>query len=313
MSWAIRLLRLPRTATIDTTEEFRSEVLKVSKPLANSAGIKVVRKPANLLVLAGILLSILGAAWIASDVRAFEAEDPTMLAIKDQGFRPYVELIPEEELLDEKADEYSNVLYTGTTVGGNLTPQAANSLIAWAFPATRVPIAVAEKHEIVPERLIMPDLEIEAPVVAMTYEEFTIGDDTYRQWLAPDEFAAGWHEASATLGEPGNTVLNGHHNVYGEIFRDLDKLEEGALIYLAAGDQVRTYVVTAKVIFEEQNQPLEIRTNNAKWIQPTADERITLVTCWPYESNSHRLIIVAQPESQPTTPDSVNTWALPLG
>ena len=28
---------------------------------------------------------------------------------------------------------------------------------------------------------------------------------------------------------------------------------------------------------------------------PTTDERITLITCWPYTSNTHRLIIVAKP------------------
>jgi sortase A len=38
-----------------------------------------------------------------------------------------------------------------------------------------------------------------------------------------------------------------------------------------------------------------VRLQNAQWIQPTTDERLTLVTCWPYNDNSHRLIIVARP------------------
>jgi LPXTG-site transpeptidase (sortase) family protein len=29
---------------------------------------------------------------------------------------------------------------------------------------------------------------------------------------------------------------------------------------------------------------------------PSTDERLTLITCWPYETNTHRLIIVALPE-----------------
>ncbi|HID54608.1 MAG TPA: sortase, partial [Anaerolineae bacterium] len=33
----------------------------------------------------------------------------------------------------------------------------------------------------------------------------------------------------------------------------------------------------------------------AEWIMPTEDERITLVTCWPYTDNTNRLIVVAQP------------------
>jgi sortase A len=40
---------------------------------------------------------------------------------------------------------------------------------------------------------------------------------------------------------------------------------------------------------------MEVRIANAKWIQPTSDERLTLVTCWPYTNNTHRLIIVARP------------------
>ncbi len=45
---------------------------------------------------------------------------------------------------------------------------------------------------------------------------------------------------------------------------------------------------------------LEIRKANAEWIAPTTNERLTLVTCWPKRSNTHRLIIVAEPvvESQ---------------
>jgi sortase A len=43
--------------------------------------------------------------------------------------------------------------------------------------------------------------------------------------------------------------------------------------------------------------PLSVRRKNAQWIMPTGDERLTLVTCWPYEwpGNSHRVIVVARP------------------
>ena len=44
----------------------------------------------------------------------------------------------------------------------------------------------------------------------------------------PDFFAAGWHTDSTPPGFPGNTVLNGHHNIYGEVFRDLDKVDLAA-------------------------------------------------------------------------------------
>ena len=49
----------------------------------------------------------------------------------------------------------------------------------------------------------------------------------------------------------------------------------------------------------------KVRLANARWIQPSEDERLTLITCWPYESNTHRLIIVALPASQKAIEDYV--------
>jgi sortase (surface protein transpeptidase) len=37
------------------------------------------------------------------------------------------------------------------------------------------------------------------------------------------------------------------------------------------------------------------RLNNARWLAHTEDVRLTLVTCWPKLSNTHRLILVARP------------------
>ena len=44
-----------------------------------------------------------------------------------------------------------------------------------------------------------------------------------------------------------------------------------------------------------KNQSLEVRRENARWIGPSHDERLTLVTCWPRNDNTHRLILVALP------------------
>ena len=60
-------------------------------------------------------------------------------------------------------------------------------------------------------------------------------------------------------------------------------------------DQMAVYEVTALHILPDRDQPLEVRRQNATWIQPTLDERLTLVTCWPYTNNTHRLIVVAEP------------------
>lgn len=146
-----------------------------------------------------------------------------------------------------------------------------------------------------PIRIVIPAIDLDAPVSSISLEKIVDGDLTYYQWPVPNEFLAGWHDNSARLGSVGNTVLNGHHNVHGEVFRDLIDLEEGAEIILYDKDNSYVYEVTVKEVLEERGQPLEARIENAQWIAPTEDERVTLVTCWPYTDNSHRLVIVAQP------------------
>jgi len=147
-----------------------------------------------------------------------------------------------------------------------------------------------------PVRIEIPAIQLDAPIDQVGLTPIQGADGvTYYQWQVPDAYEAGWHFNSAMLGEPGNTVLNGHHNVYGEVFRDLVDLEPGDEVILYDRNQAYYYVVTDKEILEERDQPLSVRLENAKWIQATEDERVTLITCWPYTDNSHRLVVVAKP------------------
>jgi sortase A len=115
-------------------------------------------------------------------------------------------------------------------------------------------------------------------------------------WEVAD-YAAGWHESSALPGQAGNIVLSGHHNIKGQVFRDVERLKPGDEVVLYAGGQAFRYVVELKMIVKEQGEPLEVRQKHAQWIGPFPDERLTLVTCWPYTSNTHRVIVVAWPVS----------------
>ena len=149
----------------------------------------------------------------------------------------------------------------------------------------------------IPDRIVVPAIELDAPVVAVAYKDAEYGGKTYREWLSPKYFAAGWHQTSAPLAAPGNTVLNGHHNIYGEVFGRLADLEQGDRILMYSGEQAFAYVIALKLILLEQDQPIEVRAANARWIDRSQDERLTLVSCWPHYNNSHRIIIVATPVS----------------
>lgn len=152
-----------------------------------------------------------------------------------------------------------------------------------------------------PERILIPSIDLDATIVPISFEKLQFEGVVYDQWLAPDYRAVGWHETSAGLTVPGNTVLNGHHNIYGEVFRDLYRLQVGEEIVLMAEGQELRYVVVYSGVLPERNQPLEVRLANSEWIQRTEDERVTIITCWPYESNTHRVVVVAVPLRSPSS------------
>lgn len=158
----------------------------------------------------------------------------------------------------------------------------------------------------IPLRLVIPDINLDAPILTVTPGLVNIGGVNFQQWLSPDEYAVGWHESSAKLGEAGNTVLNGHHNIYGEVFRHLVDLNQNDLIKVYSDQYIFKYQVMNKMILPEKYESLDVRVKNAQWILPSGDERLTLITCWPYESNTHRLIIVAKPLSIEELPDPAN-------
>lgn len=176
------------------------------------------------------------------------------------------------------------------TAESDATPTATPS------PApTATPTAVWTGTD--PTEISVPSIELEAPVVAIGWKTERIGGQDQAIWDVPNYRAAGWHRTSSRLGVPGNTVLNGHNTSYGEVFRYLYRVDVGDQIFVEGTDgEVYAYSVQEKYILREAGQPLEVRIENARYIQRTPDERLTLVTCHPYGSLANRLILIAYPE-----------------
>jgi LPXTG-site transpeptidase (sortase) family protein len=147
----------------------------------------------------------------------------------------------------------------------------------------------------IPERIVIDKVNLDAPVEIAKSMNVNVSGQDVIQYLVPEKFAAGWHEGSASLGVIGNTVISGHHNAYGEVFKDLVDLKVGDTFILLSGKKSFNYVIANKMILPEKDEPLDVRLENGRWILPSKDERVTLVTCWPEHTNTHRLIIVAVP------------------
>ncbi|MCB0175766.1 MAG: sortase [Anaerolineae bacterium] len=144
-------------------------------------------------------------------------------------------------------------------------------------------------------RIVAESIGLDSEVVEVGWTQITEYGVTSNVWVVAD-YVAGWHKNSALPGQGGNIVLSGHHNIKGEIFRYIVDLEPGAIItlYDQAG-QTFNYFVEDKFIVKDKGEPEAIRRENAKWIGPFNEERLTLVTCWPYTNNTHRVIVIAKP------------------
>ena len=150
-----------------------------------------------------------------------------------------------------------------------------------------------------PKRISIPAIGIDAPISAVGLSLPPAGqsedEEQVLQWAVPNGYEVGWHQTSAPLRAPGNTVLNGHNNMYGAVFRNLVDLELGDRLILYDDTGSYEYEVTQRELFEEDGQSLKDRHWNARWMLPTSDERLTIISCWPFKSNSHRIVVIAHP------------------
>ena len=161
---------------------------------------------------------------------------------------------------------------------------------------------------VAPMWLRIPAISLDAPVIPIGHIATDVDGEVQSMWDVPDWRAVGWHDTSALIGAPGNTVLNGHNTTQGEVFRDLYTVEAGALVLIGGKDgQTYAYRVAEKLILPEIGQSLEVRRQNARHIQPTADERLTLVTCHPYGSLANRLLVIAYPAPE-TDVSQTEAW-----
>lgn len=92
-------------------------------------------------------------------------------------------------------------------------------------------------------------------------------------------------EHTALPGEHGNIVISGHRDTF---FRNLHKLTSGDTLTVQRHGKSYSYRVTVKRI---------VRDDDLSVIQPTADDRLTLITCYPTHyvgPAPQRLVVIAK-------------------
>jgi sortase A len=134
------------------------------------------------------------------------------------------------------------------------------------------PIHIPTPGPEAPTRIVIPAIDVDALVVeGDTPEQLKLG--------------VGHHLGTANPGERGNMVLSAHNDIYGEVFRHLDKLELGDEAVVYAGEQPYRYIVTAKQIVE----PTDVSV-----LASTTKPVVTLISCYPYMVDTHRIVVIAE-------------------
>lgn len=156
--------------------------------------------------------------------------------------------------------------------GGHSPPASTGEEAQPLGPTSRLTIPTPGPRS--PTRLVIPSINVDVPVVE--------GDD----WEQLKK-GAGHHIGSANPGERGNCFISGHNDIYGEIFRRLEDVKIGDEITVYGGQQPYRYVVRATRIVDPDDVSV---------MYPTSTPVLTLLTCYPYMIDSHRVIVIAELE-----------------
>jgi sortase A len=121
-------------------------------------------------------------------------------------------------------------------------------------------------------RIQAPTIKVDAPIVQ---------GDSWEQLKK----GVGQHATSVSPGEAGNLILSAHNDIFGEIFRDLDRLKPGDEIVIFTQSKTFTYrVVDTEIVPPTRTEVLA----------QTTDPTLTLISCYPYLIDDQRIVVVAR-------------------
>ena len=91
-------------------------------------------------------------------------------------------------------------------------------------------------------------------------------------------------------------MFYGHHNIHGNVFRGLDKLLAGDAVRGVNSISVLEYKVESVELFPERDVSAAEKLAHLDFFASTSREQLTILTCWPFETNTHRVVVVARPK-----------------
>ena len=132
----------------------------------------------------------------------------------------------------------------------------------------------------IPAPTASPQQAIRMQIPAIGVDQSVVQGDGWEQLKK----GIGQHIGTADPGQAGNLVVSAHNDIFGEIFRDLDQLQNGDQIVVYTATRAYTYVVTGSEIVE----PTRVDVMNS-----TSTATLTLVSCYPYRVDNKRIVVTA--------------------
>jgi LPXTG-site transpeptidase (sortase) family protein len=181
--------------------------------------------------------------------------------------------------------------------------------------SSSVPSAEQAAHVSAVNRVVIPSIGVDSKVIEVGWRVEEQAGQQVAVWEVA-EYAVGQHKGSANPGETGNIVLAGHVGGYGKVFKDLFYVNPGDQIALYSEGQEFLYVVQEHLVVDEEDVPPEQRVANARLIEPTDHEVVTLVTCWPPKGPDRfkqRVVLRAVPYSSNTNSNAdigLGAWTI---
>lgn len=146
-----------------------------------------------------------------------------------------------------------------------------------------------------PLRIEIPSITLDAPVVEsrlVVAQENT--DGLVWEWDVPIR-AVGYHGDSAPPGVGRNTVLSGHNNINGQVFRRLSQVKVGDIITVHTAVRHHQYQIVEKTIVPYWRNRSEADQTLYGYMADFDEERLTILSCYPYPWNYDRIVVVAEP------------------
>jgi sortase A len=269
------------------------------------------------LIVAGVIIILAVGAWFVSQqvrgqqLRAQLQQTPTATHTPLPASATLVPSVTPQPTATATVEQSPTPQPTDAVPTPTASPSPSPTPAPTIRPRPVVPTPTASPE--VPVRLVIPDLNIDAKVVEMGWDVVDTAVGPQSEWVIPKN-AAGHHINSATMDQPGNLVLSGHNNIDGKVFEAISMAWDDATrarvdeftdrsdiltgrriqLYDALGKPV-DYTITDFFRLRDSGVSLAQRMQNARFVEPTDDSRLTLVTCWPPWSNTHRLVVIAKP------------------